>query len=161
MIKKNKDKESFLDSIPTASLDIDQDTLASRCKFNFSYFDNSQPAGQDFNEWSHEKLHKLLNKLVNYSKETLTHWTRQKVGKSGTVLAIYNGFPSKSDFSLPKSIPHQARWARFRLEHDCRLVGFVIPEEYDKMIHKKTGYIFCSNTFYVVFLDQHHKFYKS
>jgi len=160
----NNRKTSFLNSIPITSLDDDKNNLAKRCKFNFSYFDNSQISGQDFKDWNHVQLIKLLNKLCDYNKETLDFWSKQPIGsgkKRGQVLAVYREFPNNSDFKHPKHVPHQALWARFRLESDSRLIGFVVPEEYNNKEHNGTGFYFCTNTFYVVFLDEKHKFYKT
>jgi len=74
-------------------------------------------------------------------------------------LEVYNQFPSKSDFSHPQFVPHEAMWARFRLEGSTRLIGFMIPAEYDGTAHQKTKMLFDSNVFYVVFLDKDHRFY--
>ena len=152
-------KQKFLDDFPQASIELSDDTLAQRCKFNFSYF-CKQAAGQNFDEWTHEQLVKLLNKLSEYSREPLSYWAKQKIGKSGSVLALYGAFPARSDFSHPKHVPHQAYWARFRLEQAVRLVGFVLPVAYDQTPHAN-GAVFDCNTFYVVFLDAEHKFYKT
>jgi hypothetical protein len=155
----NKRKEAFLASIPQASIDLPDDTLASRCKFNFSYFDK-QDAGQAFDEWQDGQLAKLLDKLKDYCKESLSYWQKVPLGKSGSVLAIYGGFPQRSDFTLPKHVPHQALWGRFRLEQAVRLVGFVLPDDYRNKSHS-SGNAFDCNTFYVVFLDANHAFYKT
>lgn len=155
----NKRASSFLESIPTSSIDNETDTLTRRSKFNFSYFD-VQSAGQDFGDWSQSQLKKLLDKLKDYSKEPLSHWTKERIGKSGTVLAIYGDFPKSSEFAHPKHVPHQARWGRFRLEQSVRLVGFVLPDSYHGKAHPKTKECFDCNVFYVVFLDLDHKFYK-
>ena len=48
----NKKKGSFLASLSLPSLEDDNNDLTIRCKFNFSYLDSSQDAGQDFREWS-------------------------------------------------------------------------------------------------------------
>lgn len=158
----NSKKDGFLASIPTSSIDSKDDTLTRRCKFNFSYMDFSQPAGQKFEEWTHEQLFKLLDKLCAYCKEPLKYWENQKIGgKKNSVLEIYGGFPRVSDFKHPPHVPHQAMWARFRLESSVRLVGFVLPPEYDKKQHPGTGLYFDCNTFYVVFLDVDHRFYKT
>lgn len=158
----NSKKNKFLQNIPTASIELQSDSIAKRAKFNLSYFDNSQDAGQDFSDWTHEQVLKLLQKLQAYSKETLTHWTKCPIGKGkGHVLEIYGDFPNKSDFSHPKHIPHQAMWGRFRLENSVRLIGFTIPDCYNQKEQNNSGFNFCSNTFYVVFLDKNHKFYKT
>ncbi|WP_373033292.1 hypothetical protein [Sulfurovum sp.] len=156
---KNTKTLALLKDIITSSLDNDGDTLTSRCKFNFSYFDSSQPAGQGFSDWGHNELIKLLEKLVNYSKEPLSYWKNQKNGKQN-ILEIYGDFPKNSDFEHPKYIPHQAQWGRFRLEAKVRLIGFVLPSTYDNTVHKVTAKRYDVNTFYVVFLDKDHMFYK-
>lgn len=158
-ISKNSGKSRFLASIPLASLDLDTDTLAKRCKFNFSYFEK-QVAGQDFRAWDQKKLADFLEKLREYGREPLSHWKTVKVGKSGTILTLYGSFPKNSEFTPPKHVPHQAVWGRFRLDWAGRLCGFVVPNEYHGKVHSG-NYIFDSNTFYVVFLDENHCFYKS
>ena len=167
---KSKSKDAFLSSIPTVSIDKKEDLLTSRCKFNFHYMDFSQAAGQKFEDWTHKQLSELLNKLKNYCERSLFYWSQQPIGKGKShgkkrnkVLEIYGNFPPKSKtlFKHPMHVPHQAKWARFRLESDSRLAGFVIPPEYDGMEHNGTKKRFDCNTFYVVFLDQNHKFYNS
>ena len=157
---KNDKKDKFLAAIPNCSLESDTDKLTEKCKFNFAYF-VKQPAGQSFDEWPADKLHKFLNRLKDLSNESLKHWMQQPAGKSGTVLSIYGAFPSKSDFTFPKHVPHQAMWGRFRLDWAGRLVGFVLPNEVRGKEHPKTGERYDCNTFYVVFLDADHRFYKS
>jgi hypothetical protein len=156
---KNSKKAAFLSNIPTASLDADNNDLAQRCKFNFSYY-CSQPAGQTFEEWTELHIRSLLDKLTHYSKQSLKHWQKQPIGKSGNVLAIYGPFPTNSDFSHPAHVPHEVLWGRFRLDHSMRLVGFTIPEQLDGTIQNSSGKRFDANTFYVVFLDQEHRFWK-
>jgi len=162
---KNTKTESFLNSeFFKTSLDDENNNLTLRCKFNFSYFDNSQDCGQDFDEWTEIQLQKLLNKVKEYSKFSLKHWSNQKVGSGKhkhNILEIYGAFPTNTDFKCPTSIPHQVEWGRFRLENKVRLIGFVIPSSYHKTLHSKTMEMFDKNTFYVVFLDKEHKFYKT
>ncbi len=161
----NSKKNSFLAGLgERPSLECDKNDLTLRCKFNFSYFDASQSAGQDFKDWTPEQLRKLLDKLKNYSRFSLDHWHRERIGNSGlTTLAIYGEFPikRKTNFHEPAHIPHQARWGRFRLEQVVRLIGFMIPPALHKTYHKVTGELFDKNTFYIVFLDKFHKFYNT
>jgi hypothetical protein len=157
---KNNRKEGFLASIPIISLDSPDDELTKRCKFNFSYFHVQDSISQDFVDWDGNELAKLLNKLKEYSKFTLNHWTRKKVGRY-SVFAIYEQFPTNTDFIKPDHIPHQAEWARFHLENRVRVIGFVIPEEYHNNPHPTTRMLFDRNTFYVVYLDKEHRFYKT
>ncbi len=152
---KNSRKKSFLDSIPKISIEDKTNDIAKRCKFNFSYFINSNSAGQDFKDWKHKQLYELFDKLKEYSKFSLSHWESQKL------FVKYSGFPTNTDFTLPKSIPHQAIWSRFRVEGDSRLIGFVLPDEYKDKEQSINSFRFDINTFYIVFLDEHHKFYKS
>ncbi|SFV75354.1 hypothetical protein MNB_SM-3-374 [hydrothermal vent metagenome] len=156
--KKNSKKQNFLNSIPIISLEDATNDLTLRCKFNFSYF-IVDSAGQDFKDWSQNELSKLFDKLKEYSKFSLSHWENQKVGNY-PVFVKYDYFPKNTDFTKPKHVPHQAIWSRFHIENKKRLIGFVIPDEYHDMIHQKTSKRFDTNTFYVVFLDKEHKFYK-
>jgi len=158
--KTNSRKDKFLSSIPVASFDSKNDLIAGKCKFNFSYMDKNQDAGQDFRDWNHEQLYKLLDKLQNYCKQPLKYWNTQRVGGgSNKVFEIYGEFPRKSEFIHPKHVPHDARWARFRMEGAMRLVGFIVPDELQDCECKHTKIRFDTNTFYIVFLDANHKFY--
>lgn len=157
---KNEKKRTFLDSLSLPSLEDDNNDLTIRCKFNFSYFDSSQDAGQEFREWTYKQLIDLLRKLKDYTTKPLDYWRNERAGNSGLkVLAIYGSFPNKSDFVPPKHIPHQAQWGRFRLGSKLRLVGFTIPTQLHRTSHRKTDEYFDKNTFYVVFFDRDHKFY--
>lgn len=155
---KNTRAAAFITNIPTASIEEVSDILAQKTKFNFSYFINDN-AGQDFRDWTQKQLYELFDKLKEYSKFPLSHWKRQKLGNY-SLFVNYNQFPTDTDFTLPKSIPHQAIWSRFRLEGDSRLIGFVIPSEFKDKEQHTSGFRFDTNTFYVVFLDEHHNFYK-
>ncbi len=166
---ENRRKNAFLNSRPIASIDDKNDKLSELCKFNFHYMDFSQSAGQKFEDWNQKQLTDLLNKLKNYCGRSLSYWMTQFVGGGGKrsrkkrhhILEIYDCYPAKTEFTEPKTVPHQASWARFRLEGKVRLIGFVLPNEYDAQEHVGTKRRFDCNTFYVVFLDQNHVFYKS
>lgn len=151
---RNKRKDKFLNALSELpSLDDLNNDLTTRCKFNFSYFDHSQNAGQKFSDWTDKQLHDLLGKIKDYTAKPLDYWRHEKV------LVIYGRFPPKSEFVHPKHIPHQAQWGRFRLGSKLRLPGFTVPSEFHKTLHNKTGEFFDKNTFYVVFFDRDHKFY--
>lgn len=159
----NKSKQKLNLISEYASLYKETDKLTIRCKFNFHYF-NIQDAGEDFKDWNHIQLIKLMNKLKNYSENSLEYWTNQNIGKGiGHVLEIYGQFPksTQTDFSEPKAIPIEAQWGRFRLESSVRFIGFIIPNELHSQAHSITTERFDKNTFYVVFLDKDHKFYQS
>lgn len=151
---KNSQKITFLDGIPTSSIESENDILSIKCKFNFAYFDE-QTAGQSFGDWTKEQLIDLLHKMKEYSKQSLKYWIAQNK------FVIYGKFPNNSDFFHPKHVPIEAQWARFRLESTVRLAGFVVPGQFNGTMHKKTKCLFDSNTFYVVFLDENHLFYKT
>lgn len=140
-----------------------EDRLTIRCKFNFHYF-SVQEAGQNFTDWTHPQLVELLSKLKSFSEDSLEKWGSKKLGSSvGHILEVYGNFPSedKTDFIEPKNIPIEAQWVRLRLDSLTRVIGFIIPEEYHNTFHSKSGFQFDRNTFYIVFLDAKHKFYKS
>lgn len=157
---KNSKKDSFLNSIPTISLDAIDNDLSMRCKFNFSYFHVQEGISQSFADWAEHELVKLLEKLKEYSKFSLEHWKKQIVGKY-PVLAIYDQFPTNTDFQQPTFIPHQAEWGRFHLENTVRIIGFVIPHSHHDQPHSKTRIRYDRNTFYIVYLDRDHRFYKT
>jgi len=155
---QNTKKRDFLNHLPVSSLD--NNDINQRCKFNFSYFDSSQDAGRNFKDWPAIQLEKLLNKLKDYSCSPLLYWQNARCGAGGLkILEVYGGFPKKSDFKHPQHVPYDVSWARFRLENMVRLVGFVIPKDIAERC-KEHKTLDC-NTFYVVFLDREHKFYKT
>lgn len=142
-------------------LETTTDKLTARCKFNFHYFTKDKNAGQGFDEWTHGQLLKLMDKLKAYSENSLGYWQTQVLEKQ-SVLEIYGAFPkAKSEFTEPTRIPSDVQWGRFRLEGDMRLVGFIVPTDKHKDVHKGTREIYDSNTFYIVFLDSEHKFYRT
>lgn len=154
MKKYNPLKENFIKAFPDVTFEQCKDKLASNIKFSLKYFDNSQSVGQDFKEWNQKELSELLVSLKEFSNNTISYWSTKKIGHAGNnVLATYSDFPTKSAFRHPKYVPFNARWACFRLERKKRLVGFFIPSGCDfgnTQIDR--------NTFYIVFLDAHHKF---
>ncbi len=159
-------KEQFLSTIPQDSLS--NCDILSRSKFNFSYLDINPP-GQNFIDWNNaegnSKLVKLMGKLKEFTRQSLKHWENEKIGKGKrggrgkrqSCLEVYKEFPKNSDFVHPPYVPEDVWWARFRIDNDTRLVGFVVPDNLDKTIKDSFDY----NTFYVVFLDENHKFYKT
>lgn len=147
----------FLANLEQSGLRASGNDLTSRCKFNFSYFTVAN-GSQDFEDWTPEQLHKLLNAIKDYSLQSLHHWQKQRMGK-GSVLSVYGDFPVNSAFKHPLCVPHDVVWGRFRLQSAVRLCGFMVPRKMHGERHEATGEVFDSNTFYVVFLDKNHKFY--
>ena len=123
-------------------------------------------------KYYHRFLHDTLTSTTNLNKVRLIFGARQ-VGKtvllnqviSEECAVLYNlqdaSLRKLTLFKPPTYVPHQARWARFRLEYDIRLAGFVIPGEYNGKEHNGTKMRFDCNTFYVVFLDRDHKFCRT
>lgn len=160
-------KDAFLKQIPQNS--IETSDIATRCKFNFSYLDTSQ-VGQNFIDWNDtagdSKLVKLMDKLKDFTRQPLSHWKNMKIGtgkrggrgKRQSCLEVYGDFPKKSAFSHPPHVPEDVLWARFRLDNETRLAGFVIPDKISGLNDTSVKQ-YDTNTFYVVFLDKNHQFY--
>ncbi len=149
-------KVQALNQLDRVSLDDDKDNLSKRCKINFSYFDHSQPAGQNFSDLSKEQLCNLLKSLVEFSRRSLEYWETQ-----GSRFVMYNKFPTNTEFIHPRHVPHQVCWGRFRLGSRFRLVGFTVPSEIQDTPHHITKKLFDKNTFYIVFIDKNHLFWKT
>lgn len=155
----NSRKANFLNSIP--ELCLEESDVASKCKFCLSFLDINQNEREDFTTW--DKLGgalsavNLLNKLKEFSRQPLEYWENQGP------LILYPTFPKNSIFFHPKHVPHDVRWGRFRLGNKIRLAGFVVPDCLDGKKVKVGQNLFRldKNTFYIVFLDKDHKFYKT
>ena len=122
----------------------------------FITYDFSQSYGSSFENCSN--LAKFMNKLKIFSEKSLAEWQKTPLGKSH-ILDVYGpDIPHASKYTRPINIPIGVNWAKFHLEGDFRLIGFVIPDEYlDK--EYSSGYKLDKNTFYRVFIDEHQKFY--
>jgi len=148
----NPKKEKKISNFPKDSVETKYKDIKGLLSFNFKYFDNTQ--GQKFSDLSVEQFSKIIEKLKYFSNENRSHWEAEHIGhKDNRVLEVYKDFPSNSMFFHPKHVPAGVKWARFRLESDQRLIGFVI----DKSDIEKFG--LNPDVFYIVFLDLYHKFY--
>ena len=161
---KSRLSSKFVESLPEVIIETSK--INVKCKFNLSYLDDDQPAGQKFFRWSHDtgisSLTNLLTKLKEYTYQPLNYWKNERAGGGGLkVLEYYGDFPKKSDFSHPRHVPSDAHWARFRLGNKVRLIGFVISKDSIKHLTEDEQQKYDHNTFYVVFLDKEHKFYKT
>lgn len=157
---KNKKQENFISRLATDS--IESTDLASRSKINLSFLDVSQDAGSCFSDLTHKQLQDITDKIKAYSRSPLSYWQEQRAGGGGLkILEIYGAFPKNSDFIHPKHVPHDVRWARFRMDNLGRLVGFIVPPEYCNKSTTDRSFFYDTNTFYVVFLDLDHRFYKT
>lgn len=146
-----------LQEMDLLSLENNDSDLTKRCKFNFSYLDTSQKVGQNFIDLKEVQLQKLFDSLKNFSLSSLDYL------ENHGPLVIYGSFPPsiKTEFKHPRSVPFEVLWGRFRLGSTLRLVGFRIPKEFDGRLHTATKLQYDTNTFYVVFIDQNHLFWKS
>jgi hypothetical protein len=155
----NSRKKKFIEDLPSTG--ITSTDIISRCKFNFSFLDSSQEYGSSFSELSNDELILLIDKIKLYSRDSLRYWQNNRVGGGGhKVLEVYGAFPKSSEFKFPKSVPHDVLWARFRMDGAGRLVGFLIPAEFSRVVSADREFFYDTNTFYVVFIDLEHKFYK-
>ena len=150
----NQKIQHYLDSLPQEN----EFSAAKGClSVSFRFFDRNQPAGQDFSGWTEKERLDLLNKIAEYTNNTKSYWLNQRCGSEGLrVLAVYGDFPVNSDFRWPDTIPKEGVcWARFRLSQKVRTIGFFVDEETAR------NYSLSTDTFYLVFLDKYHRFYKT
>ncbi len=154
--KTNKTKNSVLKSIDSLEESTFEDAT-DLITISFKYFCvNQTPVGQVFADWKDNMRLDLLQKFSEYTKYSRQHW-KNEFSNGLPLLAEYGNFPLNSDFSLPKNIPcpDELIWSRFRLMQKVRVCGFFVSTD----IAKK--YSLSVNTFYVVFLDKDHRFYKT
>lgn len=154
--KTNKTKNSILKSLDSLEESTFEDAT-DLITISFKYFCvNQTPVGQVFADWKDNMRLDLLQKFSEYTKYSRQHW-KNEFSNGLPLLAEYGNFPLNSDFSLPKNIPcpDELIWSRFRLMQKVRVCGFFVSTD----IAKK--YSLSVNTFYVVFLDKDHRFYKT
>jgi hypothetical protein len=108
--------------------------------FSFKDFDIKQiPPGQSYDKWQKDELLAyMLQKLGHICGLNIVEAQQQKV------LKIYGDFPAKTDFIAPQNITDVVSWAVIMdiKGQKGRVAGHIID-----------------NIFYVVFLDQEHRFY--
>jgi|SRR6218665_1269308 len=108
--------------------------------FSFKDFDVKQiPPGQSYGKWQEDKiLAYMLQKFEHICALNIVEAQQQKV------LKIYGSFPDKTDFNWPQHITDDVNWAAVMdiKGQKGRVAGHIIE-----------------NVFYVVFLDQEHRFY--
>jgi len=156
--RQNRQRNNFLENLPKITIENTSEDIKKSLRFSFKYFDNSQEPGQGFSDWECPKLIDLLEKLKEYSKKTKKELLNMRVGAGGLhILEIYGSFPisAKTDFVYPKHVPVDVQWARFRLSSTYRIIGFFISND------NSCKFELDSNTFYLVFLDKDHRFYKT
>lgn len=154
--KKNNTKQSFINSIDSLEENT-FDGVSDLITISFKYFCiNQRPIGQVFSDWKDNMRLDLLQKLAEYTKYNRNHW-KNEFSNGLPLLAEYGNFPKNSDFYVPSNIPcpDELIWSRFRLMQKVRVCGFFVSMDIAKT------YNLSENTFYVVFLDKDHRFYKT
>lgn len=157
----NPKKQARLKQIEQAHLEelfLEAKKLEGLTKFCFAYYDHSQEYSKSVEQFQEKNfLVETVNKLVEFGKHPLIYWRQQFATRKSRIFTEYGDFPvKKSWFKNPTHVPHNIIWARFRLNNLLRLAGFIIPnDEKSKSIYQCLD----KNTFYVVFLDDDHKFY--
>lgn len=154
--KTNFTKQSFLNSIENLE-ELTFEDAKNTITLSFKYFCvNQRPQAQVFSDWSPKMQLELLQKLAEYTKCSRLYWKNQKINGL-SLLAEYGDFPINSDLKIPSNIPNSKEliWSRFRLMQKVRVCGFFVTDDIAKEFSLST------NTFYIVFLDKDHLFYKT
>ena len=105
---------------------------------SFKHLDRTQ--GASLEDWDKEhRLHHAIEVLGGYCQRSLRSQMSEK-------FTIYGGYPKpeKAGYNKPTYISEDAEWARIHITGTQIVAGHVFK-----------------NTFYVVFLDSEHKFYKT
>lgn len=115
-----------------------------KLSFNFKFFTYGDHSGQSFEKWQQEEiLADLNNKLKDFSNKSKLEL------RTDRTLEIYDYIPHDTEFEIPKVfIGQPIKWARLRITGSRRLIGILLPDE--EGVQK--------DIFYVVFLDEDHKF---
>ena len=106
--------------------------------FLLSFKDLDKSQGQTLSSWENDAiLAHAIDVLGNYCKSKLESQLDKK-------FTIYGDFPdsAKTDFSHPKHVTEDAKWARIHAKGKQCIIGHVVD-----------------NVFYVVFLDGNHDFW--
>ena len=108
-------------------------------KILFSFKDCDKNQGQSYADWETEALlSAMLEKFGHLCEMTIIE------AKQQNIITEYGNFPPKSDFKHPKHIANDVNWAVIKnvKGQKGRIAGHII-----------------GNVFYVVFLDQNHRFF--
>lgn len=141
MGNKNRDRKNGFqrnEGLKNTRKTIDNKDLLT---FSFRHFDETQPKTntQTIDVWvEHGLIKDLFRRLQELSKLTRAEAEQQKQIK------IYGEFPMRSDFKIPTYITHEVEWG--------------IIKQVGGQVSGVAGYIM-DNTFYIVFLDQNHRFW--
>jgi len=110
---------------------------------SFKHLDKNQfPPSTDFQEWEEKNM-------LARAMYTLAGCTTSTIGEleaNSNKFTVYDGFPpeDKTDYTHPIHVPEDARWTRLHITGLQCVIGHLVK-----------------NTFYIVFLDTEHRFWKS
>lgn len=161
---KNTREENFKKNIPT---DLVAETkLASFVKFNTKYLDPSRVSEGflTFSLLTEKQRNMIFDKIKEFSGNSKKHW------ETVATLGIHNVLEKYSDsvlnakcVNLPKHVPVDVEWYRWRLEKDFRLIGFFVSKKRwrEEVEIDKEHFFLDPNTFYLVYIDPEHHFYKT
>lgn len=161
---KNSRKESFFEQLPTDL--VAKTKLASFVKFNIKYLDSSR-SGEGFlifSDLSEKQKKMVFDKIKEFTGNSKKYWERTAMLGSHHVLERYSESVLDSKcVSLPKHVPVDVEWYRWRLEGDFRLIGFFISKErwHEEVKIDGEDFFLDPNTFYLVYIDPEHHFYKT
>ena len=136
--KPHKQPSRFKQYLETVKAKASENPDKGVFLISFRQIDRDQ--GQSFHDWENSHLlADAIETICGYSSLPLIQQLHNK-------FKIYPGFPpeEKTDFKFPKHVSTDARWASMHIKGEPCLIGHVV-----------------NNTFFLVFLDRYHKFYKS
>lgn len=159
-MRSNSKKDAFLKKFSEGNVEggIDCSNIHKLMRINFNFFTSDQGPASSFDDLDKDELVKLLAKFINFSDKSLLDWSNETAG-GHSLYVNYRRFPRNTDFKHPLSVPYDVCWSRFRVGSKLRVVGFVVPDSFHGV--NKDGFLYDKNTFYVVFIDKEHRFYKT
>lgn len=142
MVRKRKPVAQIKRSVETLEPNI---TTETHIVFSLKYFRDIDDIGQSLITWSEDEqkpLLGLMNKVQHISTLTIAQALQDQSIK------IYGDFPTPhdSDFRCPPNLTNEKQWGVIRNigGQKARVAGFLK-----------------GSTFYVVYLDKEHRFWKS
>lgn len=134
--KRLKNQSKKQENILSGQSSLKSDEYNENFRVSFEFLDVTQ--GESFQDWG-------KNELLTKMNQTLLEYCKKPIHKQfSSNFKEYGDFPSKSDFHYPKHVPTDVNWASLHIMGKSVLGGFI------------TG-----NTFFVVFLDKDHRFWKT
>lgn len=161
---KNNSTKKFFANLPTDL--VERTPLASFVKFNFKYLDVSREEEGfcSFLTLSDDQKKLIFEKIKEFSGNSKYHWECvAKLGKHHVLEKYTDDVLKEKCPPLPKHVPVDVEWYRWRLQWDFRLVGFFLAKGRWREEVKIGGdsYFLDPNAFYLVYIDPQHKFYNS